>query len=253
MLMNLKSGTEGLRAFLGKILFLMDVAHRDPDEAQRKKADHMSDLLLPVLKAYTADYTYTLIRDAIQILGGVGYCSEFPVEQYARDCKIISIWEGTAYIQSLDLVGRKLGLDGGKVFQSWIQGIMDMTNTYKEDPELAADFKRLFKAVGVAGEFAMKYMSYFQDGRMRLIPTTTTRFLDTMAEVEIARCLLDQALIARKKLAEVDPASSDGLYYTGKIAAAKYFCRNTLPGVFARQMAMQTEDTSLLDIPEAAF
>ena len=87
MLMNLKSGTEAMRALIGKLFYLIDVAEYDPDETTRKKAFSQVELLTPLVKAYISDFGYMLIRDAIQVLGGVGYCQEFPVEQYARDCK----------------------------------------------------------------------------------------------------------------------------------------------------------------------
>ena len=254
MLMNLKSGTEGMRALAAKLLFNADVAENDPDEAERKKAEQTVDLLTPLLKTWNADYGYTLVRDAIQVLGGSGFCAEFPVEQYARDIKIISLWEGTSYIQALDLVGRKMTMESGQVFQGWLEGVMDYTAQNKEDEELSRDFKALFKASKAVGDFAMRFMQYFGDGRSRLIPLAATRFLESMAEVEVARLLLEQALIARQKLADgVAPDSKDGIFYRGKIETAKFFCRNTLPGVFARHAAIEMEDTSAIDIPEEAF
>lgn len=254
MLMNLKSGTEGMRAFLGRMLNLQDIAEHDPDEQTRKASANEADLLLPVLKSYCADYGYQLIRDAIQTMGGVGYCRDFPVEQYARDSKIISIWEGTSYIQSLDLVGRKLGMEGGKVFRNWVKGILDFTGANKDDEELGADFKRLAKAASATADYAVRYLDYFKKGRLQLIPLTSTRFMESMGEVEVARNLLEQALIARDKPAGgVDPESTDGVFYRGKIETAKYFCRNTLVNVFGKHMSLEIEDTSALDIPEAAF
>ncbi|MCP4667081.1 MAG: acyl-CoA dehydrogenase, partial [Deltaproteobacteria bacterium] len=115
MLMNLKAGTEAMRAMIGKLFYFIDVYEHDPDEANQKEAGLQVELFTPLVKAYCTDFGYRLTRDAIQVLGGVGYCSEFPVEQYARDIKIVSIWEGTNYINSLDLVGRKLNMEGGKV------------------------------------------------------------------------------------------------------------------------------------------
>jgi alkylation response protein AidB-like acyl-CoA dehydrogenase len=253
MLMNLKAGTEAMRAMIGKVLYLIDVSMRDPDEAARKGAHRQVELFTPLVKAYCADFGYQLTRDAIQVLGGVGYCSEFPVEQYARDVKIVSIWEGTSFIQSLDLVGRKLGMEGGKVFQDWIQEVMAFTGDHKEDGDFAPDFKLLFKAAQAIGDFAMRYMQYFQGGKLHLIPLTTTRFLECFAEVLMSQLMLEQGLLARDKLKEVDANSKDGIFYRGKVETAKYFCRNILTNVFARHMSLQQEDTSALDIPEEAF
>jgi hypothetical protein len=251
--MNLKSGTEGMRAFTADLVFNLDVAENDPDPEERKKAHQRADLLLPVLKAYTSDYGWDLCRDAIQVFGGAGFCCEFPVEQYARDIKIISIWEGTSYIQSLDLVGRKMGMEGGKVFQGWLQDVMDFTSAHKDDTELAGDFKRLFKAVQAVGDYAMKYMTWFSEGKLKLIPLSSTRFLMCMGEVCVAKLLLEQALIARDKLAGVDAGSADGIFYKGKVETAKFYCRNTLTNVFSRHASLLTEDTSAVDIPMEAF
>jgi len=253
MLMNLKAGTEAMRAMIGKIFYLIDVARQEPDESARKTAGEQVELFTPLVKAYCSDFGYQLTRDAIQVLGGVGYCSEFPAEQYARDLKIVSIWEGTSYIQSMDLVGRKLGMKGGKVFQDWIQGVMAFTGEHKEDGDFGPDFKLLFKAAQATGDFALRYMQYFQGGKPGLIALTSTRFLECFSEVLMGQLILEQGLLAREKLKEVDADSSDVIFYRGKVETAKYFCRNILPNVFARHTSLQQEDTSALDIPEEAF
>jgi alkylation response protein AidB-like acyl-CoA dehydrogenase len=253
MLMNLKAGTEAMRAMLGKVFYLMDVSEKDPDEATRRKAFQQVELFTPLIKAYCSDFGYALIRDAIQILGGVGYCREFPVEQYGRDAKLNSIWEGTTYIQVLDLVGRKLAMEGGKVFQDWIQGVMSFTSEHKDDQDFGPDFKLLFKAAQATGDFAMRYLQYFQGGKPRLIALSATRFLECFSEVLMGQLILEQGLLARERLGQVDADSSDGIFYRGKVETAKYFCRNILTNVFARHMTLQQEDTSALDIPEEAF
>jgi alkylation response protein AidB-like acyl-CoA dehydrogenase len=253
MLMSLKAGTEAMRAMVGKLLFLADVAKHDPDEGARTKAGQQVDLLTPLVKAYCSDFGYGLTRDAIQILGGAGFCSEYPVEQYARDIKIVSIWEGTSYIQALDLVGRKLSLEEGRVFQDWIQGVMGFTSEHRDDPDFGPDFKLLFKAAQATGDFTLRYMQYFQEEKAPLIALTATRFLECFSEVMMGQLMLEQALMSRQRLGEVDPASSDGLFYRGKQETAKYFCRNILTNVFSRHMSFQQEDTSAIEIPEACL
>ena len=253
MLMNLKAGTEGMRAMIGKLFFLIDVALGDPDPDKRKQAANQVELLTPLVKAYCSDFGYDLTRDAMQVLGGVGYCAEFPVEQYARDIKIVSIWEGTNYIQSLDLIGRKLPLEGGAVFQSWIQNIFDLTKEHKDDPDFSADFKLLFKAAQATGDYTMRFMQYFQGGKAKLIPLAATRFLECFSEVLMAHLMLEQGMIAREKLKGVETDSADGYFYRGKIETAKYFCRNILTNVFSRYTSFQQEDTSAVDIPEGGI
>jgi hypothetical protein len=250
MLMNLKSGTEAIRAMIGKLMYYLDVAQNESDEAKREEIALRTELLTPLVKAYSSDFGYLLIRDAIQIMGGVGFCSEFPVEQYARDMKIISIWEGTSYIQSLDLVGRKLGMKGGSIFRNWIQEIVAFTKALQDDADFGSDAKLLYKASRATGDFTMKFLQYFQEGRLSLIPLISTRFLECFAETAMAHFMLEQGLIARKKLSGVDAESADGLFYRGKIETVRFFCRNILPNVFARHIIMEQEDTSAMDIPE---
>ena len=253
MLMNLKAGTEAMRAMIGYVLNLIDVAHFDPDDDARLSAQLRAELLCPLVKAYCSDFGYELCREAIQVLGGVGFCSEFPVEQYARDIKIVSIWEGTSYIQALDLVGRKLSLEGGKVFQDWIQEVMAFTGEHREDEDFGPDFKLLFKAAQATGDFTLKYMQYAGEGKLPLIGLSATSFLECFSETAMAKLMLEQGLIARKKLTDVDPESADGIFYRGKIETVRYFCRNILTRVFYRHMSFQQQDTSALDIPVAAL
>lgn len=253
MLMNLKAGTEAMRAFLAYLLVNMDIAESDPDPEARKQAAARVELLTPLVKAYNTDFGYNLTRDAIQVFGGSGYCSDFPAEQAARDIKILSIWEGTNYIQSLDLVGRKLGLDGGQPFQALLGETIKFAKTNAADPDFAADFGLLEKAVGVVGDFAKRFMQYFASGRVSLVPMYSTRFLDCLAEMVLAKLMLEQGRIARAKLEGLDPASADGVFYRGKIASAKFFCRNILTNVFSRHLALQQEDLSAMEIPEEAF
>jgi len=253
MLMNLKAGTEAMRAFIGKVSYLIDVAEKDPDEEARKQAHRQVDLFTPLIKAYCSDFGFSLIRDALQVLGGVGFCSEFPIDQYLRDAKINSVWEGTNYIQALDLIGRKVPMEGGKIFQQWIEEVMAFTSDNKEDPDFESDFKLLFKASQAVGEYALTFPEYFQGEKVRLIPLSATRFLDCFAEVVMGQLILEQGLIARDKLKDVESDSVDGIFYRGKIETARYFCRNILVNVFSRHMSFKQEDTSALDIPEEAF
>ncbi len=253
MLMNLKSGTEAMRALVGKVFYYLDVEEKDPDEANRKEAGLRVAMLTPLAKSYLTDLGYHLTRDAIQILGGVGYCGEFPVEQYARDMKILSIWEGTNYIQALDLVGRKIAMKGGKVFQDLLQEIEAFAEKHKADKDFERDFMLLSKGVEITRSYAVKFVQYQQENKLHLIPLSATRFLDCFAEVILGNLMLEQGLIAKDKLNSVDPESADGIFYRGKIESAKYFCRNTLTNIFGRLASLEQEDTSAVDIPEAAF
>jgi len=253
MLMNLKAGTEAMRAMIGKLYQLMDAGAHDPDESLKRAASQRVELFTPLVKAYCADFGYDLTGEAIQLLGGVGYCREFPVEQYARDVKIVSIWEGTRGIQAMDLVGRKLAMEGGKVFQDWLQETMAFADTHKDNPVFASDFDLLSRAARVTGDFAGRYVTHLKGGNPRLIALTSTRFLECFSETLMAQLMLEQGLVAKERLGEVSADSADGIFYRGKVETVHFFCRNILPNVFARHVSLQQEDTSALDIPEEAF
>lgn len=253
MLMNLKAGTEAMRAMVNKTYFMMDVAAHDPDEATRTQAMGRVDLLTPLIKSYCSDFGYELVREAIQILGGAGYCREFPVEQYARDIKSVSIYEGTSYIQALDLIGRKLTMNGGRVFQDWLQEILDFAEKNQDDADFVMDFDLLKQAAQIVGDYAADFMKYFSENKLNLIPLAATRFQECMSETVMAGLMLEQGLIAREKLKETAPDSSRGVFYRGKIQTVHYFCRNILTNVFSRHKSFKLEDTSALDIPEDAF
>jgi alkylation response protein AidB-like acyl-CoA dehydrogenase len=253
MLMNLKAGTEAMRAMLSFLYYQSDVARFDPDEQVRHEASRIVDLCTPLAKAYCSETAFTLTSEAIQSMGGVGYCSEFPAEQYARDIKSAAIYEGTTYIQALDLVGRKLAMDGGAVFQGWLGSTRELADQHAADSDFAQDYELLKRAVDVVADFAERFMNYFTQGKPKLIPLAATRFLDCFSETLMARLMLDQGTTAREKLKDVDANSSAGIFYRGKIETAKYFCRNILTNVFSRHEAIKQEDLSAVDIPEEAF
>jgi len=130
---------------------------------------------------------------------------------------------------------------------------MKFTADHREDPDLAPDFKILFKAAQATGDYTMRFIKYFSGDKASLIALNATRFLECFSEVLMGQLTLEQGLIARDKLKEADTSSADEIFYSGKLETVKYFCRNILPNVFARHTVLQQEDTSALDIPEEAF
>lgn len=253
MLMNLKAGTEAMRAMVAKAFYQIDIAGNEKDRLKREKAFKQSDLLIPVVKAYCTDYSNELIADAMQIMGGVGYCKEFPIEQYARDCKITTIVEGTNFIQSKDLIKRKLNMDKGEVFRSFVQDVLDFAETNIDDPDFGSDFKLLVEATEATEEMAAKIRDFSQKDQPRLAPFYATRFLKCVAELFMSQLLLEQGLIAREKFEGIKSETADGIFYKGKMETARYFCRNMLPNIFGRLVAASQADSSALDIPESAL
>ncbi len=111
----------------------------------------------------------------------------------------------------------------------------------------------MHKAGEVLSDYAQRFIQYFQEGRLNLIPLSATRFLECMSEAVLGQLMLEQGLLARDKLKTVDPSSSGGIFYQGKIETVRFFCRNILTNVFSRHISFQQEDTSALDMREEAF
>ena len=255
MLLDMKSRVEGIRALAVKLAQHMDRAQA-LGAKERPGADYhlgQIDLLVPLVKAYGSDQGFRVCETAIQTYGGVGYTKDFPVEQYCRDAKIFSIYEGTNHIQAMDLVGRKLGQAGGANLQAFLADLHQFAQKYAADPTLGSAVKTLTVAQEALGSSAMRLLMWFQSGRVQLVPLYANRFLEMMAETAVAWMLLDGAAIAQEKKKGVAEGHPDAAFYEGKIAAALYYARTVLPQVEHRAKLMAEEDRTPLDISDAAF
>ena len=252
MLMNLKSLTEGMRALTYKAYFMEDLAKAHPDPELREMAHQRLELFTPLVKAYCSDRIFEMGRDGIQILGGYGFTKEYPVEQYTRDCKIFSIWDGTNYVQSIDLIGRKLKMAGGKAFGGWVDEVNQFISANKGNAALAEETAILYEALQAVLGVITKYDEYKKEGRVDLVPLTSTRFLDCVAEVAVAHLLLEQAVIAQGKLA-MQLNEGDKFFYEGKLETVRFYAKTFLPQVFGRVRIIGLEDTSAMRIKEESL
>lgn len=254
MLLEVKAHVEGIRALIVKLAMHTDkakmLAGKDDDQAAYHKGQ--VELLTPLVKAYGSEQAFRLCAQALQVYGGAGYCKEYPVEQYTRDSKIFSIYEGTTHIQAMDLVGRKMGMAGGAHFQQFMGDVGAFVEAHREHPVLGAEVKQLAAAQEGLMSAAMAVLGWSQDpSKMPLIPLQANRFLMMMSEVAVGWLLLDAAVIADK--AQADAAGADKDFYEGKKLSAKWYARNVLPNVEHGARLMALEDASPLEIPESAF
>ncbi|MDP4159772.1 MAG: acyl-CoA dehydrogenase [Bacillota bacterium] len=251
-LMMGKAHIEAMRAMMYRVYLAFDQRHRDPDPAVRKAANDLIEITTPLCKAYPSDEGWWLIGEAIQTYGGYGYCEEYPVSQIARDMKIYSIWEGTNYIQSMDLIGRKMNMKGGSVFGGWVQEMVDFYEANKGNETLNKEFTNLGKALD-AYQAMIKALSGYTKTNMSMIPLYSRRVLTATAQLFCGRQILDQAILADKKAKEVGADHFDYKFYTGKVATAKYYVRNVVPNVWAAAEIVIDGDTSALDVPVDVF
>jgi hypothetical protein len=255
MLIDMKAKVEGIRALAVKLANHQDHVRALQGKDETKLAYHQGqvDLLVPLVKAYGSDQGFRICETAIQTYGGAGYTRDYPVEQYCRDAKIFSIYEGTNHIQAMDLVGRKLGQAGGANMQAYLADIGQFVQKHTGDPVLGAAVKTLSLAQEALGGSTMRLLMWFQTGNIPMVPLQANRFLEMMAETTVAWMLLEGAAIAIEKKKSVTAGHPDEAFYDGKIAAALYYARNVLPGVELKARMMTDEDRSPLDIGDAAF
>jgi hypothetical protein len=263
MLMLQKAYAEGLRA-----LYLYTASYQDTVEiggsghfdgsavGEARMAARVNDLLLPVVKGVGSERAYEMLTLSLQTLGGSGFLQDYPIEQYIRDAKIDSLYEGTTAIQSQDFFFRKIVRDGGQAIgalNNEIQAFLDAGG----NPQLKEERALLATALGdlqaMLGAMIGFLTSAQQDPRNTYkVAQQTVRFLMSTGDVLIGWLLLRSAEVALAALAtEVPP--KDQAFYQGKIAAASFFARNVLPELSARRAIVEATDNTLMDIPEAAF
>lgn len=253
MLLEMKAKVEGIRAMVVKAAWHDDAAAQSTDEEERAYHHGQTELLTPLVKAYASDQAFRIAEMAIQIYGGAGYTKDYPVEQYCRDSKVFAIYEGTNHIQALDLVFRKLALDGGVHAQAFFRDIETFAAQYAEHPELAAACGALKTAVGALGGLALSFGQWSKGARVSRVALVASPFLELMSELCVGWLLIDAAVKAYAARAELESTHADHAFFTGKLAAAQHFASWVLPTIPARADVLGHASADALHIPDAAF
>ncbi|HOJ13425.1 MAG TPA: acyl-CoA dehydrogenase [Deltaproteobacteria bacterium] len=270
MLLWMKSNVEGMRALMYYATVCGDRAASSKDPAEAEKWLGIVEVLTPIVKAYCTDMGFRVIETAMQCYGGYGYCSEYPIEQFMRDEKIATIYEGTNGIQALDLVGRKMGMKKGAYFMTLL-GEMGATVSKYQGVEQLKDLALDVQAgVNTLAEIGMFFASCGKSGEYLVPVGNAYPFLMMMGKIVCAWLLLWQAGVAREKLEAICRAkgvsmtdasalaslfkdNKDAAFYEGKIKAARYFIKNVLPEVEAAAKAIKSKDLSMMEIPDEGF
>ncbi|KJR48309.1 Acyl-CoA dehydrogenase [Desulfosporosinus sp. I2] len=249
MLLTQKATLEALRAMIFKGYYYLDLIAFGDNPEDVRQAKRYIEIVTPLIKAYGSDQAWLMITEAIQVHGGYGYTEEYPIARQARDVKIYSIWEGTNFIQSLDLVFRKWGLDKGNVFKEWLQDIAVFVQENSANVEFPREMAMLSQALKAYQKLMGTVFGYMREN-IHLVPLYSTRILRVTAELYCAFLLMQQALVAQEKLAQ---GIGDTDFYQGKINSAQFYLRNIVPDVIATAQIIQDYDTSAMEIPEGAF
>ncbi len=255
MLMLQKAYTEGLRA-----LYLYTASYQDTVEIggpDAEMATRVNDLLLPIVKGVGSERAYEMLTLSLQTLGGSGFLQDYPIEQYIRDAKIDSLYEGTTAIQSQDFFFRKIVRDGGQAIGHLNKEIEAFLDAGSGNGRLKEERALLATAVGdlqaMLGAMINFAMSAQHDPRNTYkVAQQTVRLLMSTGDLLIGWLLLRQAEVALTALAG-EVTSRDEAFYQGKVAAASFFARNILPELTSRRAIIEATDNTLMDLPEAAF
>jgi alkylation response protein AidB-like acyl-CoA dehydrogenase len=257
LLLEMKAKVEGTRALAIKLALHADLARAlaETDAGAAARYEGQVDLLTPVVKAYSSDQAFRVAEMAVQIYGGAGFVEDHPAEQYLRDAKIFSIYEGTNHIQALDLVSRKLGARGGENFAEFLKDVDDFVKEHSARPGLGAALGALGEAAATLQRGAGALMGFFMGGKLDQVTLVASLFLESLSEVAVAHVLLEAAVVAEGRLRreEDDLAHEDVEFYRGKVLAAKYFASYVLPQTQARVNAIIAGDRSPLDMPDGGF
>ncbi len=270
MLLWMKSHTEAVRSLIYYTAWCADMTLVVEDPEEKEKWGGILEVLTPIVKAYGSDIGFKVADQGIMVHGGYGYTSDYPVEQILRDVKIAAIYEGTNGIQSLDLVGRKIGQKKGKNFMSLLGEMYSFIAENEGDEKMKDLVAKLKDGVNVLAEIGAFFAKCGKEGKFLVPVGNAYPFLNLMSTVLSSWMLVWQASIASKKLdvmakekgadpsdwvkwAEFIKDNTDAAYYSGKIAAAKYFVNNILPEADAIATAIKTEDLTIVEIAEESF
>ena len=248
MLMECKAYLEGARALCLWGALQVDLAHLAQTEEERAHADDLISLLTPVIKGYVSDIGYTVATTAQQVFGGHGYIREWGVEQYVRDARIAQIYEGTNGVQAMDLVGRKLGKDGGRAVMALFKQIGEDVAEAAGGPqaELAG---RLQKALG---ELQAATMWLMQNGMAdpNNAGAAAYSYLTLMGVVAIGWMWLR---MARASQAALDAGAVDRAFHDAKLVTARFYAERILPDAGALRRKIEGGAAALMALPVDAF
>jgi len=259
-LMLQKSYSEGMRALVLYTAYwqdLIEMGEAGDTTIDLDLALRINDLLLPIVKGVGSERSYEMLAVGLQTYGGSGYLQDYPLEQYIRDAKIDTLYEGTTAIQGLDFFFRKMVKDQFKAISFMAQ---EITQTVKGDEgsgQLSVERELLGQALenvqailGVMGQWAMASQTDIKE--IYKVGLNSTRLLMASGDLIIGWLLIRQAEVALAALA-ADPSERDKDFYTGKMESARWFARNRLPLLAAERGIAEATTSEIMEISEAAF
>jgi hypothetical protein len=262
MLMLQKAYAEGMRALVLYAASIQDALQVTAAQGGRVQTDApaaaLNDLLLPVVKGVGSERSYEMLTLSLQTLGGSGFLQDYPVEQYIRDAKIDSLYEGTTGIQSLDLFFRKIVRDNGQAFGTLLGTIKEFAAVEGGNGRLKAERAALAEAAGHVEAMVTTMVGALmaaadQPAEVYKVGLNTTRLLMALGDLVIGWLLLTHADIALHRLDEIGVGHPDHDFYAGKLSAGRFFAATVLPRLAAERTIAEQTTLDLMELPEGAF
>ena len=243
-LMTMRAVNEAGRALVLWTSLKGDVAHRSDNEKDRQSADDHMGLLTPVIKGVLTDLGFANTVLAQQIYGGHGYIAEHGMEQFVRDARIPMIYEGANGIQALDLVGRKIGKDGGRALMAFLGEV----GAYVTEKSADATMKPFVAPLGVAAGHLQQASMWFLQNAMKKPDNAGAGAYDYMHMFGLVALGYMWARIAAAALAKADDAAMQA-----KLATARFFMQRMLPETAAHLARIESGADSLMEMADDAF
>jgi hypothetical protein len=245
----MKACADGMRSMVYTTALWEDLATSLEPGPAKTHYLNLVDFMTPILKAWCSDAGFRVCETAMQCMGGYGYCRDYPVERYLRDVKIMSLYEGTNGIQSMDLMGRKMTIRNGACFDAFQKEIQQFINTFRDNPVLGKGVRKLEETAGMLWGCAEKMKARMKADPLQWASYTYPALL-AFGEVAVVWRLLDMALIAGDR---ADKKGKKYDFYRGKRYQATWFTDITLPHTQARIITCMRDEREIVEIEENAF
>lgn len=255
MLMIMKAYVEGIRAMLYYTALHANLALSADDESVRERSREIVEIMTPVCKAYSSDTAFEVATLAIQVYGGYGYTKEFMVEQYLRDLKVASIYEGTNGIQALDLLGRKISYKGGQMFMTFMNEVNNNLSSLEGAGGISGELvKEVAKARDVLSDVTMFLGGKGMMGDLYYPVLNATPYLRMFGDFVLGWRLANQAVIAERKIREkvgeeIEKAKGDsGLrFYYNKVKTAEFFIKTLMKRLYSTAEEIKSDCRAVLE------
>jgi alkylation response protein AidB-like acyl-CoA dehydrogenase len=250
-LLWMKAQVEAMRSFYQWTMMCGIQAAHAKDEKERLFYEDLYGMMTPIAKDYIGTRGHEVCNQAIQVFGGAGYTKEYLVEQYTRDCRITTIYEGTSGIQAMDLLARKLGRQNGAVFMHLLGQMNQTVARAKKIPGMETMAAKFEKSAEMLGDTAMKIGGLAMSPDFKTAFAHSLPFLHSMGDVIMGWMLLWRAEVAAPKIE--DAKGRDAAFYKGQLKSAQFYMDTVLPVVNGRMQSIRDASPAAIEIDEEEF